>query len=198
MRTPILIATLLSASLSLVAADAPGPLPQVPRKSPELVIQSPGKQLLLSQLRGKVCAIAFVSTECSHCQHLGAVFMPLQQEYGPKGVQFLMVAFNPEANFNLPQFTQMYARNFPVGISSDATVLTYLQHPRVMHYFPNIVFVDRQGVIRSEYLGNPSLDPSNFFEEKNEVRNIRTEIDKLLASPSPAVHSDAKKTAAKK
>ena len=61
----------------------------------------PGKQVMLSQYHGYVCAVAFMSTTCPHCQHLAGVLSALQQEYAPKGVQILGVVFNPEANTEL-------------------------------------------------------------------------------------------------
>jgi len=171
-----------SAAVALIAADpAPGPPAQIPRKAPELVIQMPGKQMLLSQFRGYVCAVAFMSTTCPHCQHLAGVLAVLQQEYAPKGVQMLGVVFNPEANTDLANFTAVYARNlFPVGMSTDPVVATFVQHPQGIHYIPMIAFIDKQGVIRAQHLG---INDAPFFEEKVEVPNIRGELDKILASP---------------
>src|ERR1035438_2453122 len=136
MRTFIL--TLLAA-FTLFAADvAPvGPQPQIPRKSPELPIRMPGKEVLLSQYRNYVCVVAFMSTTCPHCQHLATVLGPIQKEYAPRGVQVLGVVFNPEANADLANFTALYAKNmFPIGMSSEQVVVEYLQHPPGIHYIP--------------------------------------------------------------
>src|ERR1019366_8929970 len=99
MMRPIL-SILLTAAATLCAAETatPGPGPQIPRQAPELAIQMPGRQMLLSQFRGYICAVAFMSTTCPHCQHLATVLAPIQQEYAPKGVQVLGIVFNPEAN----------------------------------------------------------------------------------------------------
>jgi thiol-disulfide isomerase/thioredoxin len=185
MRPVILTVVAAAAWLTaggLFAADAtPGPPPQIPRKSPELQIQLPGKQIELSQFRGLVCAVAFMSTTCPHCQHLATVLGPIQQEYAPKGVQVLGVVFNPQANVDLANFTKMYARDmFPVGMSTDPVVAAYLQHPPGVHYIPMMAFLDKQGVIRAEHLG---LTDAQFFEEKVEIQNIRGELDKILKEP---------------
>jgi peroxiredoxin len=172
----------LFAAVALCAADpTPGPQPQIPRKAPELTIQMPGKQMLLSQLRGYVCVVAFMSTTCPHCQRLATVLSGLQPEYASKGVQMLGVVFNPEAVTDLGNFAQVYARNmFPVGMSTDPTVAEFVQHPPGIHYIPMIVFIDKQGVIRSQHLG---LTDKEFFDEKFEVPNIRGDLDKILKEP---------------
>src|ERR1700733_1446245 len=127
-----ILGLLLTAVAALYGADAtpPASKPQIPRKAPELVIQMQGKQVLLSQYRGYICAVAFMSTTCPHCQHLAGVLGPIQQEYASKGVQVLGVVFNPEANVGLPDFVRGYVRNlFPVGMSTDEVIAAFVQHP---------------------------------------------------------------------
>lgn len=175
------ILTLVAAAGLFAADPASGPLPQIPRKSPELLIQMPGKQIMLSQFRGYVCAVAFMSTTCPHCQHLALVLSVLQQEYAPKGVQMLGVAINPEANADLASFTSTYARGlFPVGMSTEVIVKEYLQHPPGIPYFPMIAFIDKHGIIRSEHLG---ANDAKFFDEKVEAQNIRADLDAILKDP---------------
>jgi hypothetical protein len=182
----------LAAALALCAANPtakPGPV--LPRKSPELVIQMPGRQVLLSQFRGHACAIAFMITTCAHCQHLAGVLGPIQQEYAPKGVQVLGVLFNPEANLEMSNFARAFAHNlFPIGMSTDDTVAEFLQHPPGMHYVPMMAFIDKQGIIRAEHLG---INDSGFFAEAVEVHNIRNEIDRLLTLPAGSKAASKKK-----
>src|SRR5271165_5772988 len=133
------LAILFAAVATLCAAESTSAVagPQIPRKAPELVIQMPGKQVMLSQYQGYICAVAFMSTTCPHCQHLATVLGPIQQEYASKGVQVLGVVFNPEANTELLNFTRVYAHDFfPVGMSTDATVAAFVQHPPGIHYIP--------------------------------------------------------------
>lgn len=174
----------------LFAADATsGPQPQIPRKSPELAIQMAGKQLQLSQYHGFVCAVAFMSTTCPHCQHLAQVLSGLQQEYSSKGVQMLGVVINPEAVTDLPNFSAVFARNmFPIGMSTEPIIRQYLEHPPGITYFPMMVFVDKQGIIRGEHLG--ATEPM-FFNEKSEMQNIRFELDGILKEP--VIHLPAAK-----
>ena len=187
MRTTLSI--LLTAAATLSAADiaTPGPGPQIPRMAPELAIQMPGKQMLLSQFRGYICAVAFMSTTCPHCQHLAGVLAPIQQEYAPKGVQVLGVVFNPEANTGLRDFSRVYAHDlFPIGMSTDEMVAGFVQHPPGIHYIPMMAFIDAHGVIRAQHLGIDD-EKAKFFREDVEVQNIRDELDKIIKEPTVAI-----------
>ena len=178
-----LLSILLLAAGTLCAADATAPAagPQIPRKAPELAIQLPDRQLLLSSYRGYICVVAFMSTTCPHCQHLASVLGPIQQEYAPKGVQVLGVVFNPEANIGLPAFSRAYARDlFPIGMSTDETVAAFVQHPPGIHYIPMIAFIDKHGVIRAQHLG---INDGVFFTENVEVQNIKDELDRIIKDP---------------
>lgn len=196
MRRSVILTLVAAAAFfsaaALYAADAtPGPQPQIPRKAPELTIQMPGKQMLLSQFHGYICALAVMSTTCPHCQHLAQVLSGLQQEYAPKGVQMLGVVVNAEANVELPNFRAVFARNmFPIGMSTDPITREFLQHPPGISYFPMMVFIDKQGVIRAEHLG---ATDGPFFEEKTEVQNIRGELDNIIKQPTIQLSAPKKK-----
>jgi len=180
---------LLAAAATLCAADtvAPGSGPRIPRMAPELVIQMPGKPVLLSQYRGYICAVAFMSTTCPHCQHLAGVLGPIQQEYAPKGVQVLGVVFNPEANTGLLDFTRTFARSlFPIGMSTDQKVAAFVQHPPGIHYIPMMAFIDKHGVIRAQHLGIDE-EKAKFFADNVEVQNIKNELDKIIQKPAVTV-----------
>ena len=186
------LAILTFAAASLWAADAtPGMQPQIPRQSPELAIQLPGKVIQVSQYKGYIVMVAFMSTTCSHCQHLAGLMAALQPEYAPKGVQMLGVTINAEANTDLPNFTRVFAHNaFPIGLSVEPIVKKYLEHPPGLPYFPMVAFLDKHGVIRAEHLG--ATDPT-YFDERMEVQNIRGELDKIIAQPTVQLPAAKKK-----
>ena len=106
-------------------------------------------------------------------------------------------AFNPMANMYVPDFIKQFQPNFPVGSLSRETTLEYLQHSPIMNFYvPIVVFIDRQGIIRHQYLGdNP------FFQ--NQEKNIRDTIEALLKAPAgkkaaPAAKKSAAPAAKKK
>jgi thiol-disulfide isomerase/thioredoxin len=178
-----------AAAANLCAADAAPavPGPQIPRKAPELVIQMPFSQVKLSNYQGYICAIAFMSTTCPHCQHLAGILGPIQQEYAPKGVQVLGVVFNPEATTGLRDFSHIFARDlFPIGMSTDAVVTAFVQHPPGIHYIPMMAFIDKHGIIRAQHLGIDA-EKEKFFLENVVVQNIKDELDKIIKQPTVAL-----------
>jgi thiol-disulfide isomerase/thioredoxin len=190
-----LVLVLSSMILPASASDNAAPLP---RKAPEFVFNTQdGKQLLLSSMRGKVVAIAFMFTTCPHCQALCPILGNIQKDYAAKGVQFVGDVIDEGAKDGLPQFTMLYSKNvFPVGWSTQASALEFLKHDP-HYYVPMMAFIDRKGMIVSQYIGN-----EDFFRDQE--KNIRAELDKVLAgnmNPKPttkAAPTAATKTATKK
>src|SRR4051812_39301547 len=101
----------------------------IPRPSPPLTILRDGAPpIQLSQFRGKIVALAFIQTSCSHCQNFTTILNVLAKDYAPRGVQFLECAFNDDAKATMPEFLKRFAPAYPVGYTSNAAVMTYLQH----------------------------------------------------------------------
>jgi peroxiredoxin len=167
----------------------------VPRPSPDFAINFPtGQPIHLSQYRGKVVALAFILTTCPHCQKTVGFLSTLQNEYGPRGLQVIASAIEDMAAMNLPDFISRFKPPFPVGLNNQNDVLTYLQHPVMIRLLmPQMAFIDRQGVIRAQYAGD-----DKFFEEKEQEKNLREQIETLLkeGAAAPKKHTAAK--AAKK
>lgn len=160
--------------MAMVAALAQAA--QIPRRSPEFGINLPGgKQVLLSQYRGKVVALVFILTYCSHCQATVQVLNKLQPEYGPRGFQVLASAIEDMASMALPDFQKRFQPPYPVGFNNRDQVVEYLQHPSMLKLMmPQLVFVDREGTIRAQYSGE-----DKFFAADQE-KNLREKIESLL------------------
>jgi peroxiredoxin len=160
--------------LALLAASLTAA--EVPRKSPEFAISlNNGGQILLSQHQGKVVVLAFILTTCPHCQHTTQILSKVQNEYGPRGLQVLASAIEEMAHMAVPDFIKNYKPSFPVGFNERNTVLEYLQHPAIFRLMmPQLVFVDRQGVIRAQHAGDDA-----FFSTDQE-KNIRGMVETLL------------------
>ena len=166
---------------------------EIPRPSPEFSIAlNNGKQILLSQYRGKVVALVFILTYCPHCQQTVQVLTRLENEYGPRGFQVLASAIEDMASMAVPDFVKRYQPSFPVGFNNRDQVLEYLQHPPMFKLLmPQLVFVDRQGIIRAQYAGD---DP--FFGADQE-KNLREKIESLLKENGGHKTSARKKAAPK-
>ena len=167
----------------------------LPRKAPEFVIQSPdGTQTLLTSYKGKTVVMAFMFTTCPHCQNTAKVLSTVQNEYAKRNVQVLGVTFDREAAKQVDAFNKMLGLNFPCGFSTPHNVLQFLGLAENDPYFvPGLVFIDKGGMIRSQYIGDEK------FLSSQEV-NIRAEIDKLLkggAAPAAGTKSAPKQAAPK-
>ncbi len=173
-----LIVTGLIASLiagSLFAGEAPRKEPVVPRKAAEFVFNMvDGPQRLLSMYRGKIVVLALMFATCPHCQKTAQILTQVQAEFAPKGVQVLGAVFDPGDAGRVQQFTKSLGLNFPVGYSDQGAVLQFLGLPPTEPYFvPILVFIDKGGIIRSQFVGDET------FLKKQEL-NIRVEIDKIM------------------
>lgn len=151
----------------------------LPRRSPEFAVKlTTGRQLLLSTYRGKVVVLMFVSTDCSHCQTTSQLMESIQKEYRPRGLQTMAVAFNDMAMMLVPGFISKTGATFPVGFGARESVFAYLQRSlTIQTYVPIMVFIDRQGMIRGQYVGD-----DKFFE--NPEKNIRGMLETLLKEPA--------------
>ena len=178
-----------AAGFSLEAFTAP-----VPRKAPEVTItMNSGEQLLLSSLRGKVVALEFLLTTCPHCQRCSGILQQMYQEYGAKGFQPVGAAINENARTLVPEFIYKLGLKFPVGVTPHDMAYEFLGYnqndpnagPMLM---PQLVFIDRKGIIRVQYAGD-----NEFF--KNEEVNMKIEIEAMLRGTVEAKTAGSKKTA---
>lgn len=172
---------LLAVVVGLISGLAPLTSASIPRPSPEFAVKlTTGRQLLLSSYRGKVVALMFISTDCSHCQDTCRLIMEkLQKEYGSQGFQTLAVAFNPMAVMLVPDFISKTGVTFPVGADTVESVYAYLDLSTTMRtWVPIMVFIDRKGIIRSQFVG----DDAGFTS--NAEKRIRNCIEPLLKEPA--------------
>jgi peroxiredoxin len=151
---------LLAATLTL---PAQGP---VPRPAPELkIVEASGKSAMLSSYRGRVVLLAFISTQCGHCQRASLVFEQLSHEFGGR-LQVAEVAFDEAAD--PAAFAKRFGLKFPVGANSSDAAHAFLGvAPGARLGTPQVVAIDRTGVIRaqSERLGTPLLQTPDYLRD---------------------------------
>jgi thiol-disulfide isomerase/thioredoxin len=171
------IATILAASVALGAsAWAVSPVPR-PAKEFDFVEPS-GKHTLMSSQKGKVVLVQFLYTTCPHCQAMSQMLTKLQQEYGPRGLQILGAAFNPEADPNtVKAYIQQFNVGFPVGVANRDSVMGYLGISAMERFVvPQVAVIDRKGVVVAQTEANPTNPKPPLQDEAY----LRTLIDKLL------------------
>ena len=187
---------LITALNLLMMAMPPARAATLPRPSPDFAINlGQGKQVRISQYKGKTVVVAFILTYCSHCQKAIGVLSKMQKEYGARGLQVLASATEDMAAAALPSFLRQFDPPFPVGLNTTAEFVTYMQHPTMLQlYMPGLVFIDKDGLIRAQYEGRDA-----FLEETSVEKNIRAKVEEMLKSPADAPKkAGGKKAPAKK
>src|SRR5450756_3249023 len=190
------LSPLLTVLTLLAMAIASARAANLPRPSPDFAINlGQGKQVRISQYKGKTCLLAFILTYCSHCQKAIGVLSKMQREYGARGLQVLASATEDMAAAALPGFLRQFDPPFPVGINTTTEFTTYMQHPSVLQLImPGLVFIDKDGIIRAQYEGRDT-----FLEETGVEKNIRAKVEEMLTPPAAAPKkAGAKKGVAKK
>jgi peroxiredoxin len=155
----ILLAAFVSFGLMLQAA-APVPRPATPFK----ITEPSGQQVDITSFKGKVVLCQFLFTWCPHCQNTAKMLTKLQNEFGPKGLQIIGIAFNDTPSEGAPaadakETAKFQANNagFPVGYVKKADAMKYLGIS-VMESFavPQIMIIDRNGIIQNQDLPKPT------------------------------------------
>lgn len=161
-------ACLLLTLMTLAAAE-------VPRPCPEFTISlANGKAVSISQYKGKVVVLEVTLTSCPACKRCAKVIQKLYEELGPRGFQPLSVAINRGADKLVAGYIRESQLTYPVGYSQHHQAVNLLQHPILLPlWVPQLVFIDKKGVIRAQYAGT-----DKFF--RNEENNIRAMVEKLL------------------
>ena len=152
---------------------------QVPRDAEDLTITYPdGQTKQLADYRGKVVPVAFISVTCPHCQHTTEILTHLQNELGPRGLQVLEVALDPDAKTTVPGFISQFRPSFPIGFTADyPSVARFLQLPNTQRpLYPLFAVVDRKGVIQFEATGRDDI----LANEANQEAKLRTELLRIL------------------
>jgi len=179
--------------LSLFAADAVSS--STPRPAPELTFTIPGKgPQQLSQYRGKVVALAFMSTTCPHCQAKSKELTKLQEDLGARGLQVIGVATNANADLLVENFVKDFKIGFPVGFMSSEHVVTFMNFsPTDRWVVPQIALIDRKGVIHYQTTATETPE----WDKLMAPEALRAHIEELLnmgggaKTASTAVHKKA-------
>jgi peroxiredoxin len=177
MRTSIL-ATLALFALSLGAAIMM-PAAEIPRAAPDLPIPlANGKQVKISDYRGKVLCFVFILTTCPHCQKTTQLLEGIYKDLAPKGFEVLEAALNE--NPDVPSFVSNFKVPWPVGTAGVLSAVDFIQLPKDKRpLVPFVVFIDRKGMIRAQYTGADE----NFFDAQQE-QHLRDQAEKLLNEPA--------------
>jgi peroxiredoxin len=179
LKSTLLGLMLSTSTLSLPAAPAP-------RVSPDFSINDlSGKSTMLSSFKGKVIVMEFLFVKSQHCMRVARTLNTLQADLGPRGFQSIAIAFDaPNAAATggemLNSMIDYLRLTYPVGYASRANVDSYLgRSGNEMLSIPQVVVIDRMGIIRAATGGGPSPN----LEDENSLRML---VDPLLKESVPA------------
>jgi len=169
MRDIASLAILLALGFPAVAA------PPVLRDSPEFTIVDPsGNTTPLSSFKGQVVVIEFLLIQCPSCLRVAQMINKLHGEMAGRGFRSIGIAFDDGIGEPaMRSFVQLLKINYPVGYTTSDQVDRYLgRAPMVRFQVPQVVVIDRAGVIRAQ--SRPSGE-ANLTDESY-LRNLVHEL----------------------
>lgn len=169
----------------LPAAEVPRPATSLQWKTPD------GQTVDISKYKGKVVCAEILSTTCPHCQETAGMLSRIMTEFPAKDLQMVGIAINDDANVS--DFVSRFNVKFPVGKGNRDQALGFMQHSMMRpFYFPGLVFIDKNGMIQAQYIGNDS------FVQSGQEANIRAQLKKMLTPASGAKTSSSSNSAKRK
>jgi len=146
---------------------------KVPRPAAELTMNTPaGARVTLEGYRGHVVVVAFMVTQCPHCQSVSRQLESLYQELGGRGLRVMGAIFNDDGDAG--DFANRFKLHYPVGRVAESAVEDFMGVPRGHRVgTPQLAFIDKRGRIRAqtEREGTPLLQQPDV---------MRSLIDALL------------------
>lgn len=128
---------------------------QIGEPAPELKVDSwRGEATSLKALKGDIVVINFWATWCGPCKSAMPTVNKIAEEYAAKGVRLIGICDDLRAAENFDQVCEQYKVSFPMALDVNNRA-NGQKYERL--WFPFIVIVDREGVIRAKGLRPTSL-----------------------------------------
>ncbi len=146
---------------STPSASAPSSLAREGSPAPDFVLSDlQGRQVRLSDYRGKVVLLNFWATWCPPCVEEIPSMERLHQLM--KGKDFVMLALNVEPNGPqvVPGFLRNNSATFPILFDDQKVV----QKEYGVFRFPETFIIDKQGIIEDNIIGGRNWDDKTIVE----------------------------------
>src|SRR5690349_3877180 len=135
------------------------------KKAPDFELADyAGKKVRLGDYKGKVVLVNFWATWCGPCKYEIPMFVDLQQKYGARGVNFLGISIDDEAEALKP-FVDEHKMNYPVLVGLGHEDIQDAYGP--LMGVPVTVVVGRDGNICTRHFG---LRPKDLIE--NNIKSL--------------------------
>jgi thiol-disulfide isomerase/thioredoxin len=120
------------------------------KSAPDFTLVSlDGKNMRLSDLRGKAVLLNFWATWCGPCKIEMPWFVELQNEYGSQGLQIVGVAMDDSGKDEIAKFAKEMGVNYPVLLGKEDVGDEYGGVPAL----PESFFISRDGKIVDKIIG---------------------------------------------
>ena len=118
--------------------------------APDFTLESlDGRNLKLSDLRGKAVLLNFWATWCGPCKIETPWLVELQKQYGSQGLQVVGIAMDDSGKDEISKFARDMGMNYPVLLGKEAVGDAYGGVPAL----PESFFIGRDGKIVDRIIG---------------------------------------------
>jgi peroxiredoxin len=149
----VVVAAMLLAGIHIARrSHASGVVARRPvgQNAPDFELQSlEGKNVKLSDFRGKAVLLNFWATYCGPCKIEMPWFVEMQTEYGPQGFQIVGVAMDDASTEDIAKFAREMGVNYPILLGKESVGQSY----GGVGVLPTTFFVDRNGKITAREFG---------------------------------------------
>ena len=118
-----------------------------------------GREVRLSDYRGKVVMLNFWATWCPPCRAEIPDLIRLQRDYGSRGLQVIGVTYPPQTLAEVRRYAQKAKMNYPVGIGTQKMKLLFTTSESL----PMTIVIGADGRIRDTIEG--ILLPEEFEQK---------------------------------
>jgi len=137
------VSPLIGNAQPISSADAKG------RQAPDFALQDlQGRQVRLSDFRGKAVLLNFWATFCGPCKVEMPWLVELQKQYGPQGFEIVGVALDDSGKETIEKFAKEMGVNYTILQGQDAVGDAYGAVG-----LPATYYIDRNGKIIDSALG---------------------------------------------
>jgi thiol-disulfide isomerase/thioredoxin len=148
--------------------------------APNFTLQTlDGKNLSLSDLRGKAVLVNFWATWCGPCKIETPWLVEMQNQYGSAGLQVVGVAMDDSGKEDIEKFAKDMGMNYPVLLGKEAVGDAYGGVPAL----PESFFVGRDGKIVDRIIGLKGRDEIEDAIKKA----LRTQVGSVQTDTTPSV-----------
>lgn len=132
--------------------------------APEFTLKDlSGKELKLSDYKGRVVVVNFWATWCGPCRAEIPSFVKLRDRYHDEGLEIIGISLDEGDQEAVAGFAERFKINYPIVMGTMETVEAY----GPMNAIPTTFVIDRQGQVRSRHLGMMS-----FSEVEDAIKTL--------------------------